>query len=274
MTEKKILEGTRVLLVEDNLANQKVALAMLKYLGATAIVASSGEEALALFPGSCADVILMDCQMPGMDGYETTRAIRGVEREQGISPTPIIALTANAMQKDRQLCLDVGMNDYLTKPIEYQLLGDTILKNIALLSQSPANASEPAERGAAQQSVNKAIPGGLDQAALAQLKAICEVDSLVAQILSIFLVESSRQMADLKNAYESGDAPLLAQVAHGLKSSSRNVGAMLLGQMLESLELAAKSGELAAAGIDELYRSIVDEYQIVVELVEGEMPSS
>lgn len=274
MTEKKILEGTRVLLVEDNLANQKVALAMLKYLGATAIVASSGEEALELFPGSHADVILMDCQMPGMDGYETTRAIRGVEREQGISPTPIIALTANAMQKDRQLCLDVGMNDYLTKPIEYQLLGDTILKNIALLSQSPANAGGPAERGAAQQSVNKAIPGGLDQAALAQLKAICEVDSLVAQILSIFLVESSQQMADLKNAYEAGDAPLLAQVAHGLKSSSRNVGAMLLGQMLESLELAAKSEALAAAGIDELYRSIVDEYQIVVELVEGEMPSS
>ncbi|WP_461482330.1 response regulator [Porticoccus sp.] len=275
MTEKKILGGTRVLLVEDNLANQKVALAMLSYLGATSVVAGSGEEAVKIFADCRANVVLMDCQMPTMDGYQTTRIIRKMEKEKGLKATPVIALTANAMHKDRQLCLDAGMDDYLTKPIEYELLGKAILKNMALSAeQAGANTvatASPPTAVACGEKPPSGIPSGLDHGVLAQLKGVCELPELYEQILSIYLVESKSQISDLDEAYQAVDGVLLAEVAHGLKSCSRNIGARLLGQLLEDLEYTAKSGVPAPSETDFLYRQTLAEYERVTLLIEEEI---
>ncbi len=269
----KLLAGLKILLVEDNLANQKVAVAMVRHLGGETIVASGGQEALDLFPGCGADAVLMDCQMPEIDGYETTRLIRAMEADNNWPPMPIVALTANAMKNDRQLCLDAGMNDYLTKPIEYQLLGQTILDTIARVAGKPEPQDKPT--GQSEESPVQAVSSGssydsgLDELVLGQLRDVCEDTELFNQILSIFQVESRKLMNNLVQAAVDGDSSALAKAAHSLKSSSRNVGAMALGDMLEKLELAAKKDQLA--GMDSLQQAIDAEYKVVTEAVEHQL---
>ncbi|MFK7863116.1 MAG: ATP-binding protein [Pseudohongiellaceae bacterium] len=116
-TAAKTFSNCRVLLVEDNVINQKVAAAMIKKLDISAEIAASGQEALDKFSSQKYDLIFMDCQMPGMDGFQTTQAIRKLEKEGNLPPTVIVALTANAMEGDRKRCLDSGMDDYMPKPI-------------------------------------------------------------------------------------------------------------------------------------------------------------
>jgi CheY-like chemotaxis protein len=115
-SEKKF-PNKRVLLVEDNFINQKVASSMMERLEVSVDTAMSGQEAIEKFDSGHYDLIFMDCQMPGMDGFETTLAIRAQEQEKRLSKTVIVALTANAMEGDRKRCLDSGMDDYISKPI-------------------------------------------------------------------------------------------------------------------------------------------------------------
>lgn len=110
------LEG-RVLLVEDNPVNQQVAMKMLQKFGLQAVLASDGREGLEAFKNDHFNLVLMDLQMPMMDGFECTLAIRDWERDQGLDPMPIVALTANAMPGDRERCLEGGMNEHLPKPV-------------------------------------------------------------------------------------------------------------------------------------------------------------
>jgi len=117
--------GARILLVEDNPVNQKLALALLRRFGCHADVASNGIEAVDAFRALPYDVVLMDCQMPVMDGFEATRRIRQMEPPE--LRTPILAMTANAMQGDRELCLEAGMDDYITKPVRFEVLRATLL---------------------------------------------------------------------------------------------------------------------------------------------------
>jgi len=123
-------ENTRVLLVEDNVVNQKVASVMLKKSNLEFSIANNGKEAISMLRTSVDEVpfsiILMDCQMPVMDGYEATRLIRNGEGSEFNKNIPIIALTANAMKGDREKCLDAGMNEYLSKPIKMEFLIDMI----------------------------------------------------------------------------------------------------------------------------------------------------
>jgi CheY-like chemotaxis protein len=125
----------RVLLAEDNLVNQKVALVMLKKLGIEADVVATGIEALDALMGVAYDLVLMDCQMPQMDGYEATRRIR--ERERGSRRLPVVAMTANAMVGDRERCLEVGMDDHIPKPVRMDAL------HRALARWLPAGAVPP-----------------------------------------------------------------------------------------------------------------------------------
>lgn len=118
------MESFKILLVEDNLVNQKVALALLEKMGYQADVTANGQEALDALNKVAYDLVLMDCQMPVKDGYETTRAIR--ELDGPLAEIPIIAMTANAMAGDDEKCYDAGMNDYMTKPINSKLMAEKI----------------------------------------------------------------------------------------------------------------------------------------------------
>jgi len=123
VVQERSLDGLRVLVAEDNPVNQKVAMRMLSKLGCTADAVANGAEALEAVQSGDFDVVLMDCQMPEMDGFEATRRIR----ELGLSHRPpILALTANAVQGDRELCLQAGMDDYLIKPIELSVLAEAL----------------------------------------------------------------------------------------------------------------------------------------------------
>ncbi len=122
--EASLRPGVRVLLAEDNKINQRLALKLLSKLGCNAVAVSNGSEAVAALNNAEFDVVLMDCQMPLMDGYEATRAIRGLSPE--LSGIPVIALTAHAMEGDRQRCLEAGMNDYLTKPVNRKQLASAL----------------------------------------------------------------------------------------------------------------------------------------------------
>lgn len=120
------LEGIRILLVEDNPVNVLVAENMLKKFGCEVVTASDGRQAVELYCRHVFDVILMDCSMPIMDGFEATRKIRKAEAARGANPVHIIALTANAMKEDRERCLEAGMDDFLPKPISMILLEEKL----------------------------------------------------------------------------------------------------------------------------------------------------
>ena len=123
------LTGVKVLLVEDNRINQQVAGAMLQTLGVVVEIAADGQEALALAQSSNFALILMDLQMPTMDGYEATRRLRQLA---GLEEIPIVAMTANAREEDRERCFSVGMNDYLAKPVELEMLRAVLLRNLVM----------------------------------------------------------------------------------------------------------------------------------------------
>ena len=118
------MELFKILVVEDNLVNQKVAVALLAKMGYQADVSANGQEALEALTKTAYDLILMDCQMPVKDGYETTRTIRKLESP--LSKIPIIAMTANAMAGDDEKCYEAGMDDYMTKPIDSKLMAEKI----------------------------------------------------------------------------------------------------------------------------------------------------
>jgi CheY-like chemotaxis protein len=126
----------KLLLVEDNRVNQKLMLRMLESRNFKVVVAENGEEAVRRYQQEAFEAVLMDCQMPVLDGYQATAAIRALEA--GVSRTPIIALTANAMSGDRQLCLDAGMDDYLSKPINREELDSTLARWLDFASVSPS----------------------------------------------------------------------------------------------------------------------------------------
>ncbi|MBN8732674.1 MAG: response regulator [Acidobacteria bacterium] len=134
-TAMAVLAGRRILLVEDNQVNQLVAEKMLVRLACQVDVAANGEEAVARWSEGSYDAILMDCQMPGMDGYEASRRIR--RREEGRSHIPIVALTANAMAEDRQRCLAAGMDDYISKPVRYEELRRRLANCLGRLPERP-----------------------------------------------------------------------------------------------------------------------------------------
>jgi len=124
------LTGRHVLVAEDNAVNQMVIVGMLRKLGLTSDIANNGREALECFRArpDAYDLVLMDCEMPVMDGYQATTAIRALEQDRGLAPTAIVALTAHAMREQQQQCLQAGMNDYLTKPLELERLKQLMLR--------------------------------------------------------------------------------------------------------------------------------------------------
>jgi PAS domain S-box-containing protein len=231
-----ILFDAEALLVEDNLINQQVALELLGSLGVRAQVAGSGEEALEILRRRAFDVILMDVQMPGMDGLTATAAIRG---SLGIADTPIIAVTANAMAGDRERCLAAGMNDHIVKPIDPDALARTL--SIWLNAARPCRDDEPSDAPAvAGEARHGAIHSHFDvEAALRNLNGN---RALMTRLLGAFVVEHGDDAAKIQAAVDREERSMARRLAHSLKGAALTLGASAVARPaaeLESLTSAA-----------------------------------
>ena len=244
----------KVLLAEDNPVNQEVAKAMLAKLGLDTIVAHDGKQALDLIQNNQYDLILMDCQMPNMDGFEATASIR---QQFGTTHT-IIALTANATEDDRKRCLAGGMNDFLSKPYTIDQLRQKIHHWLSKEKHNPMNAVKSQLVELATET--NAIPA-LNPIWLGQIRELDTTggDVLLHKILQAFLESAPNNMHQLEQAITNGDADSLRQSAHALKSSSGNIGAENLSALLKQLEADGRTGELSHA--KSLQESLRQHYQ-------------
>ncbi len=226
----------RVLVAEDNPVNQAVAEAMLAALGHGCDFAANGREALDAVSRRAYDVVLMDCQMPELDGFEATRELRRREATAGAPRLPVIALTAHALEGDREHCLAAGMDAYLSKPYSREQLREAIrvqLERQAHASAPPA--SDPPDAGGAA--------GGLERHALDTIRSLEKPGSsaVLERVIGIYLKNTPKLVQAMRAAAESGDAAALGNAAHALKSSSLYVGAAKIGALCREIEAAARS---------------------------------
>ena len=248
-----------VLVAEDNLSNQKVVVRMLEKLGYKADVVCNGREAVEAVGRFSYAAVLMDCQMPEMDGLEATREIR--RREAAGSGTarrmPIIALTANAMQSDRERCLQAGMDDFVTKPIRREVLA-------AALEQRIVSQPEPAGSGAHQEvqmNGTSVDPDCVDATVIAELRDLGDKEELLFPLISHYLDETPKLLTSMRAALDNGDAATLTRVAHNLKGTSGNLGARRMCQVSNELQVIGKTGDLASAPL--LLRRLEVEFESV-----------
>jgi len=235
----------RILLAEDNPVNQRVALHLLKKQGHSATLARNGREALAAIEREEFDLVLMDVQMPEMDGFEATAAIRQLETAAG-RHIPIVAMTAHAMKGDRNRCLAAGMDDYLSKPIHSAELQEAIAR-LASADQldrqrTPASGTEPAAAIS-----RSAMPSEcLD---LADLMSRVEDDlDLMHEILNLLMESSPPLLAAIEAAYARHDCQAIESAAHSLRGALQNVGAIPAARTAADLEDAGRGGDLLRAG--------------------------
>jgi PAS domain S-box-containing protein len=230
-----------ILLVEDNEINCKVEGATLARLGYRPDVACDGVEAVKAAAAKLYDIILMDCQMPGMDGFEATRLIREAEEEG--RHVPIVALTANATASDRDRCLAAGMDDYLAKPVRPAALRRTLDR---WLAPGSGNRAEAAAGGAASAAVPAGVdadPAILDDATIDVLRALGDGDAeMLDSLVDLYLGQADMQLAAIARAVEAGDPAALGSVAHTLKGASSSIGAVMVGRIAAELELMGRSG--------------------------------
>ena len=258
-----------VLLAEDNGVNQVVARNMLKAMGCTFEIVPNGREALAAAQRTAFDLVLMDCQMPEMDGYDATRAIRSWEgTRSGAQRIPIVALTANALVGDAETCRAAGMDDHLAKPYTRKQLTKVLARWLPpALVASTAPPAPPPPTAAPASGPDDSL---LDAAALENIRALDDGDgSVIVEVLQMYLDEAPGHLERLQSALERSDAADLGRVAHALKSASFNVGAMRLGEICRELEKLAKAGEISTA--PKLVSAISGLYQRVEPQLRAEM---
>lgn len=223
--------AARVLLVEDNEVNQRVAEKMLKELGHEVTIAASGTKALQCLSKRSFDLVLMDCEMPGMDGYETTRRIRQLEGEGAVSarPVPILALTAHSGAGVRARCLEAGMDDYLTKPLSLKTLSGVLANWLGSGDhEPPADAAPRAEICATQ---------SLDFRAVGELRSL--LGDGFSQFVELFMTDTPQRMEAMREALQGQDLESARTIAHTLKGTAANVGAGYLAELCREMERAA-----------------------------------
>jgi two-component system, sensor histidine kinase and response regulator len=256
-TEMKRRYSGRVLLVEDNAINQRVARRFLERLGCAVQVVGDGAQAIDAFQRSAYGFILMDMQMPIMDGIEATRRIR--ELEGGRSRTPIVALTANAMMGTLERCLEAGMDDYLTKPLDISRLEDVLDR---FMDNSADRNSKP-ESGAPRIAT-------ADASVRARLMEIAGDDiEFIAELIGAFLTGGEDTLRELQQAVANGDAAAVGRAAHKLKGASANLHIEGLAAITLEVETRAKAGEPVDWRSD--LQRIKMEFERVSAALRGEM---
>jgi PAS domain S-box-containing protein len=256
----------RVLLVEDNKVNQLVAQKMLEGLGCRVQLATNGREALDACSGERFDLILMDCQMPEMDGYTATGELRQREAVAAEQRVPVVALTANALEGDRERCLAAGMDDYLSKPFRRETLSTVLARWLPSVAPAPREA----EAAVAPASSIESEPA-LDRKALDGIRALASetTPDLLDQVIRLYLESAPELLGRLRVGFAEGDHNAVRMASHTLKSSSANLGATRLAELCKTIELAARGGNLAL-GIPSV-KVVEDEYARVRAALENEL---
>lgn len=233
--------GARVLLVEDNPVNQVVAQKALRTFGIEAEVVTDGAQAVERVQKEVFDLIFMDCQMPVLDGYEATQRIRAWEQSAGQRRAlPIVAMTANALQGDREKCLDAGMDDYLPKPIKRYVLAAALARWLSHRATPLNPASVGVVLSGAQPARGQANHAALDLAALSALADL--MGEGLGSVIATYLNDTPQQMIAIERAIRQEDGPVVARCAHSVKSSSYSLGAGAVGRTAEALERVALEG--------------------------------
>jgi two-component system, sensor histidine kinase and response regulator len=230
----------RILLAEDNPVNQKVAVMQLRKLGYTVDAVSNGFEVLQVLEKFSYPIVLMDCQMPGMDGYEVTAEIRRREQNNS-SGTTIIAMTAHALAGEREKCLAAGMNDYLSKPVKPNEL-EAMLDRWRMTSESASALSEA--------NAPVTLTDVLDPAVLESFRHLQREGSpsLVNELIELYLNDTQLRLAELRLAVYVRDLPSLRRTIHSLKGGSGNLGVWRMSALCSDFEATLHDGELTGAG--------------------------
>ena len=259
-----LLSG-RVLLAEDNVVNQEVALGMMAGMGVEVVVVNNGDEALNQFKSQQFDAVLMDCQMPVVDGFDTTRAIRKFEVETEQEPIWIIAVTAGALAGDRQACLSVGMNDYLSKPFTGEQLYKILEKILASGDTKPEFGQGHCQGLGGAASNSPYSESSIDQNVLDGLAQLPQSGprNLVQRVVQAYLDSSGELMTRLGEEIDSMNVDGVRARAHALKSSSANVGALNFSGLCKVLEAAGKQEDFSQ--VEATWQQMQDEHSKVIE---------
>ena len=264
----------RILIVDDNVVNQQVVAAMLASLGHESLAVSSGDEALASLSLEYFDVIFMDCHMPGRDGCDTTREIRQrMQQSAERRHVPIIALTADLLESNRQKCIDAGMDDYVTKPISQEHLRVLLARWLNQSTSQRSNSTEGIDEDGFTDFSDSMTLSSIDRQALQELRDLDQSSDaiILKEIVLSYCASSTKLMLQLRAAVEDADSALIEQAAHALKGSSSQIGAT---------KLALICAELIASGVNGEHRNwsalcerIAIEHSSVITALEKELQS-
>lgn len=270
----------RLLLADDNLINQKVAVLMLKTLGYQVDVVANGREAVEAVARTSYTGVLMDCQMPEMDGFEATREIR--KRERSTPPLPIIAMTANAMPGDREACVQAGMNDFLSKPVKIEDLAQVLEKWLTQPSSTAHNKSEAVTH---QPKISEASPHSppsapdpsappLDAVTLADLRRLGgdEEPTFFISVIDQFCQDSVSHLDAINLAIQGNNSDSLRKVAHAFKGCSRTIGAKPLAEIAFQLEQMGQTNNLEQA--QAVFVALQEEFDRVQAALQAELSQS
>jgi two-component system, sensor histidine kinase and response regulator len=253
----------RVLLVEDNEVNQALAVAILAKLGYSAEVVGDGREAVEAVAHTAYEAVLMDCQLPVMDGYQATAAIR--RREGTARHTPIIAMTAAALPGDRERCLAAEMDDYIAKPLLVADVQAVLSRWLGgeVITRTVAGSVDWAESAAEVLDADRLVE-------LSDLDTSGSGSALVGRLVECFLARAPADLASLGVAVQCGDATAVAHVAHRLKGAAATLGSVGLVRLCQELEALASAGGLPPA--DDLLWRLEQEFDRVTSVLDAVVP--
>ncbi len=246
--------NARILFAEDNPVNRDIGVTMLEALGCEVVCAADGSTAARLARAERFGLVLMDCQMPVMDGFAATAEIRAHE----VGRIPIVALTANAMQGDRERCIAAGMDDYLTKPYSRSQLAAVLAKwlkgQIAMAPDTEEMVEAPNPHATNEDAM-------FDPSALAAIRQLqpLDGDDIAARIVRLYETEAPKLIDRMRSAMRSADAEEVRRAAHSLKSCSGNVGALRVAKLCKELERRATVQDLS--GLGDLIAALDSEYR-------------
>lgn len=242
--------AAHILLAEDNAINKKVAILILKKNGFTVDAVDNGEDALAALRTTPYDLILMDCEMPVMNGYETAAKIRSNPSSVNSRKIPIIAMTANALQDERDKCLLAGMNDHIAKPINPKTLKAAIEMNLPKKSLQES-INQPPQAEPAREASASVAPAIFSETKVFDRENLLDRlggdEEILQEVILLFLADTPKLIDTIQAALRTGDAEALRRAAHTLKGSSGNVGALTLQEAATRIDYAGKNGDLETA---------------------------